>query len=588
MHCWSRRLRLPLLLFLLTAVSAAQVPPVLAPGPSNAAPANNSSDPLGRATPAGTVFGFLQACQSANYKTAAQYLRLTASKRQTQGEDLASQLKSLIDSSGINVRLQRISTKPEGEPQEGMPLDRQSLGTLVAGESEVPLLLDRVTDPNAGKIWLISSETLAKVPELYDHIQAHAIERHLPASLVDNSFLGLAAWQWLAMLLAVPAAAGIAWILIKLFQIPRLAWLRHKGRTVRPSWKEFSGPAWLLLASVVYRVLGILIGLPLLQRHYLAEVSLVVAVIAFYWGLWRVTGRLLLHFRTRAITAGRTGTGSLIILGERIAKALLFIGAVISVLGALGFNLTTALAGLGIGGIAIAFAAQKTLENLFGGVSVLGDEVIRVGDTCQFGDRVGTVEDISLRSTSIRTVERTVLSIPNGALATMNVENLTRRDKILFKTNIGLRSDSAPDQLRFVLAEVRRMLYEHSKVEASSARVRLIGFGQSSIDLEIFSFVMTQDFGEFAAIREDLLFRVLDIVAQAGSALAFPSRITYMTQDPGLDKEKAAVAAEQVQKWRDDKQLPFPDFTPSEISAFRGSIEYPPPDSALGDGRKAG
>jgi MscS family membrane protein len=261
---------------------------------------------------------------------------------------------------------------------------------------------------------------------------------------------------------------------------------------------------------------------------------------------------------------------------------------VIGVLGVLGFNLTTALAGLGIGGLAIAFAAQKTLENLFGGVSVLGDEVIRVGDTCQFGDRVGTVEDISLRSTRIRTVERTELSIPNGALATMNVDNLTRRDKILFKTGFGLRYETSADQLRYVLAEIRRMLYEHPKIEVASARVRFIGFGLNSLDLEIFSYVLTRDMAEFTGIREDILFRVMSIVDQAGSAFALPSSTTYASADRGLDKQKSEAAARQVQHWRDEKQLPFPDFTAPEISSFRGTIEYPPPDSSLGNGRKIG
>jgi len=118
------------------------------------------------------------------------------------------------------------------------------------------------------------------------------------------------------------------------------------------------------------------------------------------------------------------------------------IAAILAILAVLGFNLTTVLAGLGIGGIAIAFAAQKTLENLFGGISVLADEVIRVGDYCRFGDRSGTVEDISLRSTRVRTDARTELSIPNGTLATMSIENFTRRDKIQFSPRS--RSDMRP------------------------------------------------------------------------------------------------------------------------------------------------
>ena len=582
-----QRLCLSALVLLLAVSSLAQ------PLPKALAPVNNSdtstatTDPLGRETPAGTVFGFLQACQSANYKTAAQYLDLPA-RKQSEGPEIAMQLKALIDTSGANVSLKRISTRPEGDMQEGVAFDRQHLGTLVAGDSEAPLLLERQTKPSIGKLWYFSSDTLEKVPELYDQIQAHEIEKKLPAALVENEFVGLAMWQWFALLLALPLSAAIAWLLIKVFQVPRTLYARYKGLPVRQLWKNTSWPLWLLLATLVDRILVAYIGVPLLQRHYYSQLTMVIAVSALFWVLWRVTARVLHHFRNRAINAGRTGTGSLMILGERIFKALIIIGAAIAVLGVLGFNLTTALAGLGIGGLAIAFAAQKTLENLFGGVSVLGDEVIRVGDTCQFGERVGTVEDISLRSTRIRTTERTELSIPNGALATMNVENLTRRDKILFKTALGLRSDTSPDQLRYVLAEIRRMLYEHPKVETSSARIRFIGIAASSLDLELFSFVLTREMSEFTAIREDLLFRIMDIVAESGSSFAFPSRTTYFARDPGLDKEKSEAASKQVQQWRDEKQLPFPDFTPPEISALRGSIEYPAPDSSLGNGRKVG
>jgi MscS family membrane protein len=234
--------------------------------------------------------------------------------------------------------------------------------------------------------------------------------------------------------------------------------------------------------------------------------------------------------------------------------------------------------------LAIAFAAQKTLENLFGGVSVLADEVIRVGDTCRFGDRVGTIEDISLRSTRIRTTERTELSIPNGALAAMNVENLTRRDKILFNPTLNVRYETSSDQLRYLLAEVRRMLYEHPKIESESARIRLAGFGDNSLNLEVFSYVLTSDFAEFTALREDLLLRMMDIVHRSGSDFAFPSRTVYMAHDPGLDKEKAEAAERQVEQWRNQRQLPFPDFAPTDKSAFRGSIAYPQAESAVGTG----
>ena len=273
-------------------------------------------------------------------------------------------------------------------------------------------------------------------------------------------------------------------------------------------------------------------------------------------------------------------------LGERLLTALVVIVAVLATLGILGFNLTTVLAGLGIGGIAIAFAAQKTLENLFGGVSVLADEVILVGDYCRFGDRTGTVEDISLRSTRVRTDARTELSIPNGALATMNIENFTRRDKIQFNPVLAIRYETTADQLRYLLAEVRRMLYEHPKIESDSASIRFANFDNSALRLEIASYVLTRDANEFNAIREDLLLRIMDIVEKSGSSFAFPSQTLYFSRDSGIDKEKASAAEQQVQQWRDQHQLPFPDFAPEDKSAFRGSIVYPQPESAIGGNQR--
>jgi MscS family membrane protein len=166
----------------------------------------------------------------------------------------------------------------------------------------------------------------------------------------------------------------------------------------------------------------------------------------------------------------------------------------------------------------------------------------------------------------------------------MNVENLTRRDKILFNPTLGVRCETSPDQLRYLLAEVRRMLYEHPKVESDSARIRFASFDDSALRLEIFSYVLTQDFAEFAAIREDLLLRIMGIVKDSGSDFAFPSRTIYMAHDLGLDKERASAAELQVQDWRDQRQLPFPDFAPGDKSAFRGSIVYPQPESAVGGG----
>jgi MscS family membrane protein len=566
-----------LLPIFVNALTAQSVTSLLKGGSQSTEPAAAPTDPLGRDTPSGTVFGFLQVAQAGNYKAAADYLQMTAARRQAQGPELANQLKVLLDRAFAGT-MRRISTRPEGSPESG-DLDTQTIGAFINVEADVPVVLTRVTDPSAGKIWLFSSATLSKVPELYDNLQAHQIEKKLPQSLVGNLFLGMPVWQWLALLIAIPVSAALGWAVVVLLAIPRRLWLKYTNRPNLHSYNRVSAPLLLFFGALAHRVLTSYLGLPLLQRIYYFRITGVVMVIGFFWLLLRATGVTMQRLRAHAISAGRIGTSSLLVLGERLLKVVIVAAAILSVLSAFGFNLTTVLAGLGIGGIAIAFAAQKTLENLFGGVSVLADEVIRVGDFCRFGDRVGTVEDISLRSTRVRTLDRSELSIPNGSVATMNVENFTRRDKIWFNPTFSVRYDTSPDQLRYLLAEVRRMLYEHPKVENDSARIRLAGFDTNGLSLEIFSYVLTQDFTEFTAIREDLLLRITEIVGNAGSAFAVAANTA---SQPGPNKEKAVAAEQHVQRWREQHQLPFPDFAPADKSAFRGSIVYPEPESALG------
>jgi MscS family membrane protein len=537
-----------------------------------------ATDPLGRTTPSSAVLGFLKAAQAGDYNIAAQYLQMSAARRQAEGEQTATKLKFILDHA-FSGSLSRYN-QAEGIPQDGVPLGRQRLGTISAGDVDVDLDLVRVNDPSAGKIWLISSETLAKLPELYDQVEARQVESQLPSFVVKHQFLGMPLWQWAAMLLAAPIAAGLGWLMLALFEIPLRWWARRRGRLDVASWRSVSGPAWLLAGTLIHKLFVIYLRLPLLDRHYYLQVTSILLILSATWILWRFVRWSLDRMRLRALARGHAGTGSLMLLGERILKVFIFILGVLAVLGNLGFNLSALLAGLGIGGLAIGFGAQKTIENLFGGVSVLGDEVFRVGDVCRFGDRLGTVEDIGLRSTRIRTEERTLVAIPNGTVATINLENLSRRDKIQFKTNLGLRPDSKADHVRFVIAEIRKLLYGHPKIETQTVRVRLTEIAGTSLNVEVLAYVLTTDVNEFMAVREDLLLRIMDVMEDSGGSLALPSQTLYLSRDSGVEKEKIESAVKKISELRDGKKLPFPDFHPDEISSLKGSIEYPPPDSS--------
>ena len=454
-------------------------------------------------------------------------------------------LKEVMDRAFADS-LKHVSTQPEGTPQEGVPFDRQSLGTMSSGDVEDELELVRVTDPNVGKIWLISSDTLAKVPELYDQVEARQVETKLPAWAVKHQLAGMPLWQWFALILLIPVAAGAGWLVLLLLEIPLRWWTRRHGATELARWSSVSAPGWLLAGAIIHRILASYLGMPLLQRHYYSQVITVAGIIGGNWILWRVIRWFMRGVRNRALAGGLNGTGSLMLLGERIVKAVIFVMALFLVLGVLGFNLTTALAGVGIGTLAIGFGAQQTIANLFGGVSVLGDEVIRVGDLCKFGDRTGTVEDIGLRSTRVRTEERTLLAIPNGTVATINVENLSRRDKILFKAILGLHLETSPDQLRKVLSEIRRVLESHGKIEKQTLRVRLVELASSAINVELLCYVLTRDFDEFAGVREELLLHIMNFVEESGTTLASPTQTLYLAGDSQLKTQKTESAVKDA------------------------------------------
>ena len=190
----------------LSAAAVGQLVPTQLTTPAPG-PRMQRADPLGRDTPSGTVYGFLQAAQAGNYSTAAQYLQMTSARRLTQGEDLATKLKLVMDRA-FTGDLRAISNQRDGTPQEGVPLDRQRIGVLSAGDIDDDLTLVHVPDAGGGRIWLISSDTLAKIPDLYEQVQVRQVETKLPGFLVHNEFAGIAVWQWFAILLAIPFAAG--------------------------------------------------------------------------------------------------------------------------------------------------------------------------------------------------------------------------------------------------------------------------------------------------------------------------------------------------------------------------------------------
>ncbi len=383
------------------------------------------------------------------------------------------------------------------------------------------------------------------------------------------------AWKWVGLSLTLAAYVLVLWVAYRVSQL---------GRGARPLWEalaQFAMPVCLLAATPVAAYFA------LVQVYLTGEVAsaveLAATAIMFIAGAW-VSWRFAPVAAETIISSPKIPPESvdahLIRVGARLlgifgAAALLAIGA-----DRLGLPLYGIVAGLGVGGLAIALAAQPTIENLIGSMQLFADRPVRVGEFCRYGDRLGTVEAIGIRSARMRGLDRKLTTIPNAALAKMPIVNFSRRDKILVNAVIGLRYETTPEQLRHVLVKLRGMLLGHPRVDPDPARARFVGFGASSLDIELFAYVMTTNWAEFLGIREDILLRVMDIVEQSGTAIAFPSRTLYLGRDHKPDREKAANAEAQVQAWRQVGSLPFPNFSPEQAARLRASLDFPPAGSA--------
>jgi MscS family membrane protein len=568
-----------LLSLVLAPAALAQAPGAPKPKPPAEAPPA-SQDALGRDTPRGAVLGFIRAANADNLKRAAQYL--DTQRPPKQAEELARELKVVLDRRHSPADLDQLSDQPGGNPEDDLPPNLDRVGAVESSAGTLDIQLERVQRGGKPSIWLFSAATLKGVPSVYEEIRPPWIERFMWKPLRDLRFLDLALWQWIVLPVAVALVLAFAWLLSRgLFAAlrPLLRWLT--GQQPGAQLARITAPIRLVVLAVALIGWLSMTTLPLLARFYGTRTAVAIGIVGVGWLFLRLVDISADLMRSHVRYLNQPGRIAITQLLQRLSKVLVTVIAALALLYLSGVDLTAALAGLGIGGIAVAFAAQKTLENLFGGILIISDQPVRVGDFCKVGSVLGTVEQIGLRSTRIRTLDRTVVSIPNGQMASENLENYGVRDKIWFRPTIGLRYETRADQLRFVLAEVRRMLYEHPMVETSSARIRFVRFGGSSLDLEVFAYALTTDYGRFLEVQEDLLLRIMDIIEASGTGVAFPSSTTYLSRDSGLDETRTQKALEAVRRWRQEKELPFPNYHPVQISEFEDRIEYPSPDSAL-------
>lgn len=396
-----------------------------------------------------------------------------------------------------------------------------------------------------GIVWKFTPDTLTNIRALYTAVdQMPVIEerdiagrqpvyfriRDLVRSTVPSLLIPLGPierWQWGALIVFAAVALFVSFLIGTLVEyLLRLKSRREKQSSARAdvfTWSARIVSFGIMLVAGIY-----LLGLPenfSIPIEVFANIAIIFPTVTV---AWICIGQLAIGYRSKWDTPGYHDT--LISLVAGALKVVLVVAALALLAELLAIPYQGVIAGLGIGGLAVALAAQPTLQNFVSGLTLYADRPVSVGDFCRFGDTLGTVEHIGMRSTRIRSLDRTMITVPNSEFANLELENYASRDQNRFVTTLRLRYETTVEQLQDVVAGVRNLLLEDARVDNDPCRVRLSNFGDYSFDIEILAYVNTADYNEFLGVREELLLGALKVVEDAGAKLAISSRILYQSE----------------------------------------------------------
>ncbi len=515
-------------------------------------PAAAPEDALGRTTPRKMVAGFLDALAAEDFDKAGQYLDLSKvpnAKRKADAVKIAQNLQVLLDKGGWFYPSTMINDSVDGKKdEEGIAEDVERIGALRGNGKNVDILAQHIKNTDGTMIWLIAGETIVQLPELMTvgADNTPLINKILPSSLIENKWDGAPIGHWLAMIALMVLAYISAWfIILSLFAFVKKLWSKKCTVSGIHFLDAVRLPVSLYTAVWIFAYSGLFIGVSLIVRQAFSQLNVVVAWTAIALLAWRLIDIFADAAQKKIIASNRFfGISSILFFVRRMIKIIFGVIIFIIILDNLGVDVTAGLAALGIGGIALALGAQKTLENFIGSLSIIIDQPLHIGDYCKIGNVSGTVEDIGMRSTRIRTNERTLVTIPNGDLSTQMIENYARRSRFLMHKKFTLRYDTTPEQIRLLLKKIEEILFAHESVTEEGMPVRLLGPVDNGFTMEIFCYINVQDVTQYLKAQQDLLLQIIGFMSESHTYFAIPSQ-TFLpavdqTGNRPLDVEKPA------------------------------------------------
>lgn len=480
-----------------------------------------AADKLGRGNPRSSATGFLEACRRQDYFLASQYLDLRSlpdKNRKERGPELAKKLEAVLNSAP-HFSVSGLSRDPEGESLNGEMPSREPVATLSQNGETYTLDMERVMfEPDEPLVWVFSADTVIAAMRLNPSTFTPWLVHYLPAFLTSVVILETPLWKWLALVLAAIILISLSrWLDLLLTPVFRSVGRRLMLTTqARWAWTEaIIGPARLFLSITLFRIVVEEVRPSALAGLYIGGLLELLVVWSIAWFLVRLVDLFLNQVESSLASRHQFSGRSILRLSRRTASVTIIIGAMLTILSSWGYNTATLVAGLGVGGIAVALAAQQTIANIFGGVSVIGDRPVSIGDFGKFGDLIGTVEDIGMRSTQVRTLSRTVVSIPNATFAGSNLENYSMRDKILFNPTFQIKRSTPDEEVWHLIEHLKSALEKHPSIELVPTPVRLNGLTATAFNIEVFCYVLTPDIDEFYKVQGELFLLINDALRSA-------------------------------------------------------------------------
>jgi MscS family membrane protein len=477
-------------------------------------------DEFDRGTPQRSAEAFVRALDQGAYETAAEYLDLRNVRGEAKdltGPQLARRFEVVIQRADW-ADVPQLVDDPMGRQNDGVPEYRDVIGRVMYNGEPVPLYMQRVPRGDGVFIWKVSNATVSQIPALYQEYGYPELIEELRRALPKVSFLGYALFKWVAALsvgtFVYASVFLIALVVRKAMGDPDMP--SHR-RIFRFLMVPFGVWAVVLSMNLVATSLGRGVTAEAIARVSPLNVFVTVWVLFAFANLFRD----LYAGRMRA--AGKFGAEVLVRPAANALKLLIAVAGTLVYMEQLGVNITTVLAGLGVGGVAVALALQKPMEDVFGAITLYSQQPVRVGDFCRFAEFTGTIEEIGLRTTKVRTLANTVVAVPNAQLANEAIDNISARQKILYWPRLRLSYDTPPETIRLLLKRIRELLADHDRVLDDTCRVRFVEIGEDSLQIEIFAHIDTTDWGEFLELKEELNLKVLEVVAESGTGLALPA-----------------------------------------------------------------